>query len=82
MVHHRCERIFSQELLLEHCCEEFHLDIQHVFSSSGEDGNEYIHRNIDKNGIFSIATFEEDFQVIVDGNIDDCVTKNAPDLSL
>ena len=52
------------------------------FSYSSEDGNEYIHKNIDENEIFSIATFEENFQVIVNGNIDDCITDNALDLAL
>ena len=55
MFHHRCETIFSRELILEHCCEEFHSDIHHVFSSSSEDGNEYIHINKDNNEIFSIV---------------------------
>ena len=76
------ERIFSREILLDHFCEEFHSNIHHIFSYSHEDGNEYIHKNIDENDIFSIATFEENFQVIVNGNIYDCVTDNALDLAL
>jgi hypothetical protein len=34
--HHRCERFFSREILLEGCCEEFHSHIQNVYSSSCE----------------------------------------------
>ena len=34
--HHRCERYFSREILLEGCCEEFHSYIQNVYSSSCE----------------------------------------------
>ena len=76
------ERIFSREILLDHFCEEFHSNIHHIFSYSHEDGNEYIHKNIDENEIYSIATFEENFQVTVDGNIDDCVTNNVLDLGI
>jgi hypothetical protein len=34
--HHRCERFFAREILLEGCCEEFHSHIQNVYSSSCE----------------------------------------------
>jgi len=46
--HHRCKRYFSQELLLEHYCEEFHSDIQHINSSYSEDGGECTYEEVDE----------------------------------
>jgi hypothetical protein len=68
--HHRCERFFAREILLEGCCEEFHSHIQNVYSSSCE------------HEILSfVVVQEEDLQDRVDVNIDDCVTEDSLDCS-
>jgi hypothetical protein len=68
--HHRCERYFSREILLEGCCEEFHSHIQNVYSPSCE------------HEILSIVVVQEEYlQDRVDVNIDDCVTEDSMDCS-
>jgi hypothetical protein len=68
--HHRCERYFSREIILEGFCKEFHSHIQNVYSSSCE------------HEILSIIVVqEEDLQDRDDVNIDDCVTEDSRDCS-
>lgn len=57
--HHRCERYYAREILLEGCCEEFHSDIQSLYSSSSEDE------------ILFTAIQEVDLQDRIDWNIDE-----------
>jgi hypothetical protein len=68
--HHRCERFFAREILLEGCCEEFHAHIQNVYSS-----------NCEHEILSVIVVQEEDPQDRVDVNIDDCVTEDSLDCS-
>jgi hypothetical protein len=68
--HHRCERFFAREILLEGCCEEFHAHIQNVYSS-----------NCEHEILSVIVVQEEDPQDRVDVNIDDCVTEDSRDYS-
>jgi len=60
--HHRCERYYAQEILLEDCCDEFEMHVQQEVVSS----------SVCQDEILSIpAVQEEDLQDRVDENIDE-----------
>jgi hypothetical protein len=73
--HEHCKRYFSQEIMFEYCCEEFHLDIQHIVSSGREDESGYINGDtyMDEVQVLFITTsLEEDLP----NNIDDFIIED------
>jgi hypothetical protein len=69
--HHRCERYFAQEILLEGCCEKFHSHTQNVYSSSGEheilsivavqeEDQEIVHSPMKNKGVVDSLVFDEE----------------------
>jgi hypothetical protein len=76
--HEHCKMYFSQELLFEHCCEDFHLDIQHIVSSSREDESGYINEDtyMDEFHVLFITTSDEED---LPDNIDDFIIEDDLD---
>jgi hypothetical protein len=81
-----CKRYFYKELIFEHCCEEFHSDIQHINFSSSEDGRDYTNEDVDKKSFIhgtlsTSASQEEGFRDVVGHSIDDYMVVDALDFS-